>query len=285
MSIKKVETECHKLMVDGFDQLLSQPSSQEIGELVNRKLISVYDYGFSEFNINELSGGYFANMMNALYDGTSYPLFDKMSSELIGTVAKTKVLDIGHLDKEVLRHAGVASGILMTLPTLESASVDELIALKQEHQTPLINFRKAIYEFSGKIQSLPWSDDFQYDCLKLYNAEVVPRVQEINEIMTETSVLKNLGRKVLADEEIRKSAGWMIAGLTTAITTSNSMSGAFSILRNLIIVAGLAGISQQAVTGFLKTANMVSQAKKEAKEDKKEAEKNVMYYYYLASKI
>ena len=32
--------------------------------------------------------------------------------------------------------------ILMTLPTLEAASVDELLSLKQENQVPLTNFRK-----------------------------------------------------------------------------------------------------------------------------------------------
>lgn len=285
MQLKKVETECREQLSAVLNQLLEQPGSQEIENLVKRKLISVYDYGFSGFSVDELSGGYFANIMNAMYNRTAYPLFDNMSSDFIGSLAESRILDIGHLDKEVLRHAGVASGILMTLPTLESATVDELVALKEEHKTPLANFRKAMYDFSEKIQSLPWSVDFQYDCIKLYNTEVVPKVQEINEVMTETSVLKNLGRRVLADEEVRKAAGRAAAGLTTAITTSASISEAFDILRNLIIVAGVAGVSKQALTGFLKTANLYNQAKQEVREVRKETEKNVMYYYYLASKI
>ena len=84
---------------------------------------------------------------------------------------------------------------------------------------------------------------------------------------------------------MRKAAGRAAAGLTTAITTSASISEAFDILRNLIIVAGVAGVSKQALTGFLKTANLYNQAKQEVREVRKETEKNVMYYYYLASKI
>ena len=53
----------------------------------------------------------------------------------------------------------------------------------------------------------------------------------------------------------------------------------------MIIVAGVAGVSKQALTGFLKTANLYNQAKQEVREVRKETEKNVMYYYYLASKI
>ena len=127
---------------------------------MDRNIVSVYDYDFDGFDANELAGGYFANLMNAMYNGTAYPLFDKASSGLIDSVIKTKLLDIGRLDENVLRHAGIASEILMTLPTLESASVDELLSLKNENQVPLTNFRKAIYDFSMQIHSLPWDDNF-----------------------------------------------------------------------------------------------------------------------------
>ncbi len=38
-------------------------------------------------------------------------------------------------------------------------------------------------------------------------------------------------------------------------------------------------------TGILKTISIVGEAHKETKEAKSEACKNVMYYYYLASKL
>ena len=184
-----------------------------------------------------------------------------------------------------MRHAGIATNILMTLPTLEAASFDELIDLKREHNIELQMFRKAVYEFSEKIASLPCDNNFQYDCLKLYQTEVFPKVQEINEVLTDTSILKNMGRKVLADEEVRKKMRFAVGGLISAITTSSTMLNALGALKNMILSAALIGISPAMATAFLKTVNLGVEAKMECQEKRREANKNVMYYYYLASKI
>ncbi len=285
MKLKQFEKDCKIQLEASMQQILSTTESQALRDWMDRGIISVYDYGFKGFNIDELAGGYFANLMNAMYNGTAYPLFDKQSGDLIQSIVKTKLLDIGNLDERVLRHAGVASGILMTLPTLENATVDELLELKKENTVPLNNFRSAIYQFSEDIKSLPWDVNFQYDCIQLYNKEVVPKIQEINEVMTQTSVLKNLGSKVLADEECRKKAGYIAGGITTAITTSTDIFSAFTAIKGLILMAGLAAVSKEAVSGFLKIADLYNKAQTDTKENKDKAEKNVMYYYYLASKL
>lgn len=285
MKMKQVERECREQLDVVIQQLLVTPETQAIRGWIDKGIINVYDYKFEDFNIDKFVGGYFASLMKVMYNGTAYPLFDKQSGDLIESVVKTKLIDIGNLDEKVLRHAGVASNILMTLPTLESASVDELIALKSENHAPLENFRSAMYQFSNEIQSLPWDTNFQYDCIQLYYKEVVPKVQEINEVMTQTSVLKNLGSKVFADETFRKKAGAIAGGITTAITTSTDIFSAFSAVKSAILLMGIATVSREALTGFLKIADLYNEARKEVKEEKNNAEKNVMYYYYLASKL
>lgn len=283
--LKNLEKQFRESLTSEFNLLSMQPGVKEIKSLIDNNIISVFDYGFSKFDVDELCGGYFGNLMNAMHNGYAYPLFDKISSDLVQSVVRTNILDISELDDEVLRHAGVASKILMTLPTLESASVDELLSLKRENEKPLVNFRKAIYDFSGKIHSLPWDKNFQYDCIKLYNSEVLPEIQEINEIMTQTCTLKNLGSKAIADEEVRKGAGFAVAGLTTAITTSSNMFNVLIILKQILLTAGMVGISTAAAMSFLKICDLYHQEKKEIKEKKDEASTNVMYYYYLASTI
>ena len=285
MTLRKFEKECKEQLETGMQQILSTSESRALRDWIDRGIISVYDYGFKDFNINKLAGGYFANLMNAMYNGTAYPLFDKQSGDLIQSVVKTNLLDIGNLDERVLRYAGVASGILMTLPTLENATVDELLNLKKENIVSLNNFRSAMYQFSDEIKSLPWDVNFQYDCIQLYNKEVVPQIQEINEVMTQTSVLKNLGSQVLADEECRKKVGYIAGGITAAITTSTNIFSAFTAIQEFILIAGLAAVSKETVTGFLKIADLYNKAQAETKESKEKAEKNVMYYYYLASKL
>lgn len=262
--------------------LTNEPSSLELQNLIDNEIISVFDYQLRGFDTNEMTGSYVASLLNAIYANNTYPLFDDTSTGFLGVIAKSKLIDISKTDADVIRHAGVATNILQTLPTLEAASYDEIIDFRNQNEVPLMRFRNAVFGFSEKISSLPWDHEFQYECLKLYHTEVVPKVEEINEVFSETSTLKNFGKKVLADEEIRRKAGWAIGGLAVAITTSNSLSSAF---RNMLMAMSLATFSKEAGQAFLKVLNMGIQAHDETVKAKKHGKENVMYYYYLASKL
>ena len=282
MKMKQLEKDLKERINATLLELKDHPTAQELQMLIEKNIISVFNYDLFEMNTNEMAGSYIGNMLNAIYAQNTYPLFDNTSTKFIGEMSKINLIDISNLNPEVLRHAGVATNILMTLPTLEGATYDELLDIKKQNAVPLLKFRKSIYEFSEKISSLPWDDDFQYDCLKIYNTEVVPRVAEINELFTETSVLKNLGKKVLADETIRKTSGFIFGGLATAITTSHSLLGW---IKNLLLAMSLATLSAEVAKGFWKVCNTYIQARDETKAATKKGKDNVMYYYYLASKL
>ena len=282
---KKVETQIYDIFNAAIDDILKQSKSEVLKSLVDQNIINIFDYGYEDFDKNKLAGGYFGNLIRVMQDGVSYPLFDKISTDVIKSVSTNGILDIGHVNPEILRHAGVATNILMTLPTLEAAGFDELLDLKKEHNSELQMFRKAVYDFSEKISSLPWDDDFQYDCLKLYQKEVFPKVQELNEILTDTSILKNMGRKVLGDEEIRKKLGFITGGIISVIATSSTFLSALDDMKNMILNTSLIGISPAIAEVFLKTAHLGLEDKKECQEKRARANKNIMYYYYLASKI
>lgn len=263
-------------------QLLDHPYSAEIAELIKCNHVTVFDYHLERVDTDDLAGGYIGGLLSALYSENTFPLFDNQSKDLISAFVKTKLVDLRNLNPEYLRHAGVASSILITLPTLESASFDELVSLKKENQASLSRFRSAVYGYSEKIGSLPWDDDFQFECLKLYNTEVVPAITEINETLTDTSVLKNLGKKVLSDEEFRKAAGWTIGGLTAAITSSTGFVGA---IPQIFGLASWAALSGAAAKSLIKAADLYLKARDETSVAKKAAKNNVMYYYHLASNI
>ena len=272
------------LIIDEVEKNINSPGSLAIKELVDQNIVSIYDYDCLDIDLNELAGGYFGNLLNVMRRNTAYPLFDKLSESVIHTVVDTHILDIGRANKEVLRHAGVASSILMTLPTLNSASVDEILAFKKENTASLINFRKAIYDFSERINALPWDDDFQFEILKLYSTEVAPKVEELNYLVTETNTLKNFGAQVIADEEMRKKAGWIIGGIAATVIAQSNYVEALDAFRNAILSVSLLAISPKLATGFLKTVDLFSKAKKETKESKQKVTGNTMYYYYKAMK-
>ncbi len=281
---KYIINQAKEMLKGAFSQITKSESATEINELINRKLISVFDYECESFNLENLAGGYLGNIIGIMQNNTSYPLFDSQSNKIISSISKVKTMDFSNIDNEVLIHAGLATKILMTLPTLDAASIDEILDFKKEMKGPLSNFRKAIYGFAEQVKSRPWDKDFQYDFLKIYNTEVVPKIEELNELSSETSVLKNMGRKVLADEEIRKKAAWAVGGLATTITTSSNMLNALDSICDLIIGASIMVIAPNAVTGLLKTLSIRSEAKREKKEIEKEMKGNTMYYYYKASK-
>ena len=282
MKMKQVMKQAQEEISNGLSGMLNTEGSQALKSLIDRNIISVYEYGYDDFAVEELIGGYFGNLINAAKDQTAYPLFDKASEDVIRSTVDSHILDIGRLNPEVIRHAGVASNILMTLPTLEGASVDEILDFKKENEKSLVLFRKAIYDFSGKINSLPWDENFQYDCVKLYNTEVLPRVEEINTIASDTCTLKNFGRQVLADEEIRKKAGWVAGGIASTIISQSSLMGVLSDFKTWLLGLSLIAISPQIASGFMKTLHFASKAKIEVKEKQKIIDGNTMYYYYKA---
>ena len=284
MQYQKAEKQLATMVANAKTELLNSNGIKEIQGMIDRNIISVYDYSYNGFSVDELTGGYFANILGTIKHGESFPLFDSISSEVLGAVVDTKILDFSKTDMEVIRHAGVANNILSTLPTLERASVDEILDFKKTLKEPLDNFRTAIYKFSEQITSMPWDDDFKYECIKLYDTEVVPKVNEINALSSETSVLKNFGSKVLSDEDERRKIGYVGAGLITTITTGSNIADALGILENIIRMGAKVGLTAAGVTAFLKTADILKQAHIDSKNKNSEMEGNVMYYYYKASK-
>lgn len=284
MQVSKVMNQSRQTLLDAMSQFTGTPGAKSIENLIEKNIISVFDYKNSDFNLDALAGGYFGNLIRTMQNGMAYPLFDKTSNDVVAAFAKKQLLDLGNVNQEVLVHAGVATNILMTLPTLEAASVDEILDFKKEMQGALVNFRSAVYEFSEKIESRPWDKDFQYDCLKIYGKEVAPRVEELNILATDSSVLKNFGSKVLRDEEVRKNVAWMTGGLVSTITTSSNMIGALDVFKNWLLGLSMIVIAPNAASAFLKTLSMASETNKEIKEVNKDMRQNTMYYYYKAAK-
>ncbi len=286
LKMKKYEKYCREMLEEALNKMTEAGAGSQIRELIKQEAIAVYDYDFDTFDVNELTGGFFANLVGTMKHQSSFPLFDSICTDVIGSVldATPNCIKLSDMDKEILRHAGVASNIMMTLPMLEYAEVSEILDFKKEMKVPLDNFRSAIYGFAEKMSSLPWDDDFQYECLKLYETQVLPNVNEINELTGETNTLLNFGKRVMEDEEERKKIGYLGAGMAATITTGAGIAGAMNVLENLIRLGAKIGLTGAGIAAFLKTADLLNKAASESKEGKKKINNNVMYYYYMAQK-
>ena len=101
--VKSIMRELKEKLSATTEQLIQSPSSLEIKQLIDKEIITIFDYHLSGIDMMEMTGSYLGSLLNSIYDTASFPLFDSASSSFIGTIAKTKLLDIGNLDAEIIR--------------------------------------------------------------------------------------------------------------------------------------------------------------------------------------
>ena len=76
----------------GLSGMLYTEGSKALKSLIDRNIISVHDYGYDDFEVPELSGSYFGNLINAAKDQTAYPLFDRTSEDVIKSTVEPTFL-------------------------------------------------------------------------------------------------------------------------------------------------------------------------------------------------
>ncbi|MDQ4679403.1 hypothetical protein, partial [Stenotrophomonas maltophilia group sp. RNC7] len=130
----------------------------------------------------------------------SYPLFDEYANNLMGSAISEGIVNISDMDKYKAIHAGLTDKLLFKLPSFEFAEVDEILDIRKELERPLLRFRGKTIEYAESIQTLPWDKDFEDECCILYNKEIVPSILEIEEMIEDNNIIKNLGITLLTDE-------------------------------------------------------------------------------------
>ena len=111
MQMKQLLKQCREQLNDGVNDLLNTTGATAIQKLVDKRIVSIYDYSYNGFSLDELTGGFFANLLGTIKQGKSYPLFDKISADVVRSVIDNDILDFSNIDKEIIRHAGIINDI------------------------------------------------------------------------------------------------------------------------------------------------------------------------------
>lgn len=266
-----------------IDNLSESSHLNELQELINTKIVSISNYSLQVFDVDRMSEKYLEKICQIATSKNAFPVFDSITTDLINSIINLGIINTGNMNKEVANHAGIANGILSTLPSLAEAEFNELVEIKKELFNPLQNFRKSIFDFSKEIESAPWDNDFQYDCLKLYHTKVVPQINEINALIRDNGIIKNIARNALKDSSIRASASVVAGGLSTVITASQNIVDVSAIITGIIKSGATIGTTAAVVTGLLKSGDIALTAYNDYKSIKQKIEGNSMYFYYKAS--
>ena len=256
-----------------LSMMLGESNCSDLIKLVKAKKIKLYKFENQIFDKEAIIiDEFFKILSQTIADSKTYPLFDEGSNNLIDAAVRENKISLNDVNADQAKHAGLANNLMVSLPTFELSTVDEILDIRNELESPLVRFRSKVISFNQDIQSLPWSDDFEPECIKLYHKEIAPAILEIDELTKDSSFLKNLGYKLLSDESILKAAG----GLAIAVAASGVMSAFTSTMASDTAIYAAGGAY---------AASKVANTYKEFKEKKKNTQRKDLYFYYKAGKL
>lgn len=149
-----------------------------------------------------------------LAEGRAYPLFDDRTGSLVAAGVAEGLFSPHRESLFRGRQIGAAAHLMSYLPAFPSASVSEILAIRNELMNPLIRFRSAVVKLAHLIDSAPYEPDFSVRIEELYRDEVAPAVLEIREQVESNRFLQQL-----AGEAVRDIPKWLGAGFIALATT------------------------------------------------------------------
>lgn len=193
----------------------------------------------------------------AVADGDTNPLFDRMSGDLLRTGLEAGVVSPTESGITRGRHSGLAADLLRRLPLFEKATVQDILDIRRELESPLIRFRGAVVEMAESIRSAAWDEDFPSDAEMAFRKAVEPAILELEEAVQENGSLGSLLLKGFRPGDLATGFGVMLSTL-----------------------AALPDVASVLLGGGTAASMTARGAYKEWRDDRKKIESNQMYFYY-----
>ena len=216
---------------------------------------------------NKMMVEFWEAVSRAVTDGTTYPLFDEQTSELVRAAVEEGKIAVSERGAAHGRHSGLAAHLLERLPHFESARIDEVLDIRKELDRPLTNFRKAVIDFSKTIKTASWDKDFPGDADELYHRDVRPAVLEIEEqVRSKRFLVELLGKAVPYVS---------VSGSSLVVAVSKLPNWPELVSQVATVAAGGAAAG---------AAKVLYETFREWDQQKKATERNLLYFYHRAGK-
>jgi hypothetical protein len=146
-----------------------------------------------------LANSFFERLRELLDDPSAYPLFDEQVGDLVRAQVSEGLFEVGAVSRRRGKQASAAAQLIEKLPSFPSASVSEVLDIREELREPLTRFRAAVSEMERLIQSAAHEPDFAAEVEDLYIEKVAPALLEIAELARNNSYLRQLMRAAVGD--------------------------------------------------------------------------------------
>jgi hypothetical protein len=130
--------------------------------------------------VNDLVKEYSGKTLETLSSKT-YPVFDPEISNVIAQLVDAELVLPTPSTVTRGKHGGLASYLLMRLPSFELAPMDAVLDIRQDLDKPLRNFRTAVADYSQEIATESWTPDFYSEAERIFEERVKDSVDEIEE--------------------------------------------------------------------------------------------------------
>lgn len=253
-----------------FLEMMGESQTDELNKLLRSGKLVLQKFEHSLADVDGCVSEYFGLLSKSVRD--SMPLFDEPCSNLMRSAMASRIITFSEQEKQRITHAGLSENLFARLPDFNEASVDEIIDIRKELDKAIVRFRSKMISYSKNIQLLPWDDDFEEECSRLYYQEIAPAVLEIDELTKENSFIRNLFGNAFADREFLKSVGGLVIGVAAAGVIP-SFTQAVSADTTMLAAGGAWA------------ATKIAAAYKEYQKKKRDILKNDLYFYYKAGKM
>jgi hypothetical protein len=157
---------------------------------------------------------YLAQAMDAVEDGSTYPLFDDLTGNFVGEAVRHGLLTVSDAAEHRGRYAGLTGDLLQRLPTFEDASLAEILDVRRDLERPLLGFRNAIAGYSREIRSAAWEPGFAEEADILFREKVEPEVASIEQAVRENRSYEELGRRIARHGATGATIGAVVGSLS-----------------------------------------------------------------------
>ena len=253
-----------------FLEMMGETQTEELNKLLRSGKLVLQKFQHSLADVDGCVSEYFGLLSKSVRN--SMPLFDEPCSNLMRSAMASRIITFSEQEKQRITHAGLSDNLFARLPDFNEASVDEIIDIRKELDKAIVRFRSKMISYSVNIQLLPWDDDFEAECSRLYYQEIAPAVLEIDELTKENSFIRNLFGNVFADREFLKSVGGLFIGVAAAGVIP-SFTQAVSADTTMLAAGGAWA------------ATKIAAAYNEYQKKKRDILKNDLYFYYKAGKM
>lgn len=246
-------------VANGGDQLL---------RALNSGIVQVQRFG--DMGHMEPTEAFIESLRQALADKLTYPLFDAETSERVRTEIEQGKIKIRNGFIQRGKQVTLAASLFERLPLFEEATIDEIIDIRKELDSPLRKFRKAIIEFSENIENAAWDDDFSSDAEQVFRRDVEPAIEEIEQGIRNNRYLRELAYN-LPKAPIVVTAGSVLSAVVAQLS-------AWPELATYGVGAGL-------ISGATAVAQTVLETRKAWREEQNKIEQNNLFFYYRTKEL